>query len=275
MSELSYVEIARLEEKRMVFGVSAIVQEAVPIAGGVMCYDGPKSWANQAMGLGMEGPVSYGDLDRLVDFYCSRGVEPQIEVCCFADESLVTGLAARGFKLREFENVLARFIKPKENLRACLPHGWPEGLEIIRVDPTDDKQIQNYLEVTMRGFIKEGEPIPETWFKSGKRGIKQPLCDSMLAVIDDQIVGGGGVETAEHCAAIFGASVVPRYRKRGIQAALIVSRLEQARKRGASLACIHSKPGIPTERNAARIGFFMAYCKAIMFMSGKGLESSP
>ena len=52
-------------------------------------------FVNQAMGLGFDGPVSNDDLNRLVEFFTSRGVEPKVELCPLADESLVKGLAAR------------------------------------------------------------------------------------------------------------------------------------------------------------------------------------
>ena len=100
-------ELALREEQRQAIGTKEIVDEAQPIAGGWMTYGGPDSWANQACGLGLDGPVTDEQLDALVDFYVSRNANPQIEVCPFADESLIHGLARRGFQLREFENVLA------------------------------------------------------------------------------------------------------------------------------------------------------------------------
>src|SRR5690606_27219657 len=101
-------EIARAEEGRQSRGTAEAVPVAGPVAGGWMTLDALGSQANQAVGLGLHGPVSGADLYRLVAFYAERGVEPRLEVCAFAHESLLRGLAERGFVLREFEGVLAR-----------------------------------------------------------------------------------------------------------------------------------------------------------------------
>ena len=105
-------DIAILEEGRQARGTADVGRESEEIAGGWMTFAGNGSWANQACGLGLQGPVTDEDLDRLVEFYDSRGVEPRIEVCPFADETLIAGLSSRGFRLREFENVLARELRP-------------------------------------------------------------------------------------------------------------------------------------------------------------------
>src|SRR4051812_1780931 len=90
---LDIAEVARLEELRQALGVATIADLSEPIAGGLMCFSGIGSRANQAMGLGMNGPIDVAEIDRLIGFYEGRGVEPRIEVCPLADESLVRGLA--------------------------------------------------------------------------------------------------------------------------------------------------------------------------------------
>jgi GNAT superfamily N-acetyltransferase len=69
--------------------------------------------------------------------------------------------------------------------------------------------------------------------------------------------------------------VKPAYRRRGIQQALIVARLERGRERGSRQAFIISGPGIPTERNATRLGFGMAYTRVVLVKRGEGLMPSP
>ena len=60
-----------------------------------------------------------------------------------------------------------------------------------------------------------------------------------------------------------------------MQQALIVARLECTRARGCTLATIVSHPGIPTERNSVRLGFRMAYTRAVLVRPGDGLVPSP
>ena len=85
---------------------------------------------------------------------------------------------------------------------------------------------------------------------------------------------GIGTTARDGLAALFGTSVLPAFRRRGIQTALIAARLERARQRDCTFATIHSRPGIPTERNAKRMGFALVYTKAIMTMPGEGLVTS-
>ncbi|MFG0284014.1 MAG: hypothetical protein ACF8R7_06285 [Phycisphaerales bacterium JB039] len=271
---LAPIEIARLEEARQALGVADAAGCAEPVAGGWMCYGGEGSWANQACGLGMDGPVSDDDLDRLVHFYRSRAVEPRVELCPFADKSLISGLAERGFVVREFETVMARTVSAADDLRALLPRGWPDGLEIERLDPADDDAVRAYLEFGIRGFIGPEAPIPDSWIDGGLRVARHQRCDSFIGRIGGQTVGCGGMESAGRIACLFGATTHTDFRRRGVQQAMIVARIQRARQRGCDVVAIHSRPGIPTERNAMRLGFAVAYTKAIVVMPGEGLARS-
>lgn len=79
------------------------------------------------------------------------------------------------------------------------------------------------------------------------------------------MAGGGRV------VAMFGASVLPTFRNRGVQQALIAARLNHGIEHGATMSSIGSKPGIPTERNARRMGFQLAYTKVHVVKPGPGL----
>jgi GNAT superfamily N-acetyltransferase len=85
------------------------------------------------------------------------------------------------------------------------------------------------------------------------------------------MVGAGSVEFAGELCALFGLSVLPEFRRRGIQQALIAARLNEARRRGAHLATISGRPGAATERNVMRMGFALAYTKVILVKPGPGL----
>lgn len=268
-------DIAILEETRQAQATVDVGRESEEIGGGWMTFVGVGSWANQACGLGLQGLVTDEDLDRLVEFYVSRGVEPRIEVCPFVDETLITGLSRRGFRLREFENALTRELPPNEDLRAVHPNGWPEGLVLVHVDPTDDVQVSTFAEMSTQGFRAAGEPLSDVYKVTTTKTVRHPRCDSFLARFQGTDVGGGGMESSDQVAYLFGTSVARTHRRKGIQAALILRRLELARERGCSIAVIHSQPGLPTERNALRMGFIPGYTKVVLTMSGSGLEPSP
>ncbi|MGK0187637.1 MAG: GNAT superfamily N-acetyltransferase [Verrucomicrobiales bacterium] len=268
---LSPLEIARLEESRQAVGVAEISLESESIAGGTMCFGGIGSFMNQGQGIGLAGPVTGEELDRFVEFFTSRGVEPKIEVCPFVDATLVAGLEKRGFTLLEFENILYREIGEGERgrgqLNFSMQHPWPDGVTIVAVDPEDDTQVNTFVEITCGGFLPDGATLPEAMRKDSTRAVKHSRSKSFLAMLDGSAIGGGGMEVTPDVSCLFGASVLPPFRRRGIQSALILRRLQHAWSCGCNLVAIHSKPGIPTERNAARLGFHVAYTKAIMRMA--------
>lgn len=272
------IEIARLEDRRQARAVAEIARDAEPIMGGWMCRDEPGSWCNQAVALGLDAPATAAEVDRLVAYYVSAGIEPRVELCPFAHESLVHKLRDHAFTLRQFENVLYLQLSEPAALDH-LPTSPPEGVTIEIVDRDDAEQVETFIQASSLGFFKEGEPIPEHFLESMRRVVRHPRTESFLARLDSKPVGGGGVEVADidgvTTSCLFGVSVLPHARRRGIQQALIAERARYARDRGARIACIGSKPGIPTERNAARLGFRMAYTKAILAMAGEGLAPSP
>lgn len=273
---LDSVEVARLEEHRQAVGTAEISDESLELCGGVLCFSGVGSWSNQGCGLGLDGPVADQEIDQLVDFYVSRGVQPQLEVCPFADDSLLAGLSQRGFVLKEFENVMALDTEAEgfdERLRAG-PQ-LPDQVEFSWLDPADDDRVTEFIEVTGRGFHAQGERMSDNFVRVSQRMIQHARCDSFSATHDGLLVGGGSMECAGGISCLFAASVVPEFRRRGIQAELIRRRVDNARARGCRYVCIHSKPGIPTERNARRLGFQLAYSKVVVVMPGEGLVASP
>jgi GNAT superfamily N-acetyltransferase len=269
---LAPVDVAHLEEARAASMLAASAQQSRRWAGGTMAFSGRGSWQNQVMGAGLDQPVSDTQIDTMVAFYESRGVEARIELCPFADESLMLGLSDRLFTVRELENVL--FF----DLRAALPelpHGWPPGVEIGLVDPDDRKGIEELVEVSLRGFVPVSEPIPEVLRDASRRMLSMARTRGFIARLDGRVVGGGLLDLTEDSANLAGTSVIAAARRRGIQQALVRARLQTACEHGCRIATIESKPGIPTERNAMRLGFAMAYTKIVLARAGAGLQPSP
>ncbi len=272
LRSLEPVDIARREEERQARGTSEVALEAEAINGGWMGFVEPGSWANQACGLGLTGPITEAELDRLVEYYTSRGVEPRIEVAAFADSTLVEGLAARGFVLREFENVLA--LDLEKGVRPP-PHSPSDDLVIEAIDARDPGALRHYAELTSKLFAKEGQVVEEHAIETAMRIAAHPRCQGYVVRLGEEWVAGGTLEIDGDICSLIGAAVASAYRRRGIQTAIMLHRIERARQSGCRLAVIHSRPGIATERNAARLGFFLAYSKVVLAMPGDGLVPSP
>lgn len=272
--QLDPLRIGRMEELRQAKGVAEVSDCAEPIMGGMMCYSGPGSWTNQACALALDGPATDAEIDRLVAFYADRGQEPRVELAPFAHQSLVDGLADRGFRLIEFETVFARCLTDHD-----LAPLAPGPARIRTVDPSDPDDVANWVRVSSSGFVRADDPNLERYLESSRRMAAHPRVTAMMAEVGTEPVGAGAVEFpapdgGESLASLIVTSVVPEYRRRGIQKLLMQARLAEARRRGASYATVHTRPGIATERNARRLGFETMYTKVVLVLRRDGLARS-
>lgn len=275
MPSLDIAALALSVETGQAAAMVELSAEAQPVEDGWMTFGGPGAFVNKACGLGLAGRVAKEAAREVFDFFASRGVEPRVELCPYVHPSLLQALGRSGFQLQEFENVLLRPLVEREDLRAALPSGWPEGLTVSRVDPTDAEAVEEYVRVSTQGFFPDGKTISEGFWQSAMKAPQLPHYDSFVARLAGQTVGAGGCSTRGSLLALFGTSVRPEFRKRGVQQALIAVRLERGRERGASLATIVSLPAAGTERNASRLGFRMAYTRAVLVRPEEGLAPSP
>lgn len=274
------LELARLEERRQAIGTAEICSIAEPIAGGMMTYSEPGSWSNQAVGLGLETPVSSGEIDRFIAFYESRGVEPRIEVCPYADPSLLALLAERRFVLREFENVWARPTRPDLDPASIMTVPWPTdphagALAIRRIDASRPADVRTAAETAYANFLPEPRPLTPGELEQQRLLCAHERNDVVLAEFAGHPVGVGGMESAPPIACLFGMGTLPPWRRRGVQQAVMAWRIANAGLRGCDTAVIHARPGIATERNARRMGFALAYTKVLLTRPGPGLAPSP
>jgi len=76
------------------------------IAGGFAVFAGVDSPVTQAIGVGLHADVRDSDLDRLQDFFSSRGAAAAVELCPLVEMSLYERFAKRGFHLLEVSDVL-------------------------------------------------------------------------------------------------------------------------------------------------------------------------
>lgn len=264
---LSALDIVRLAEARQAAGTAQVASESEPIGAGVMTFEAPGSWANQACGMA-DAPVSGEDLDRLVAFYTERGVEPRLEVCSYAHRSLWEGLESRQFVVREIEHVLVHDLR---TLPECRP---VVGLVVSRVDPNDEGAVDEFVETVARGFSAH-DRVDDTFdVDLSRRMVRQPQLRAFLARIDEVAVGVGQMGIRGPIAGLFAASVRRDYRRRGIHRTLFEARLAAAIEEGCEAVVVESAPGGPTERNARRVGMRLLYTKTVFVRPGPGLARS-
>ncbi len=270
MLKMDPIRLARLEEHRQAVGTADLCNESEPVGGGIMSYQSPNSWANQACGLGLDGPVSGGELDRLVAFYRERQAKPRIEVAAHCDESLIAGLAERGFQTIEFENIYAAEWAQGEDVFARLPWGIPNGVRCELIDRSDDTHWRAFIDVATSGFAprlqKNGAvlPLDDETQEFMSRMIRHERTTCIAAWADGAMVGAAAMEIAGELCCLFGGCVLSAFRGRGIQAMMIAERFAIGQRAGCEIAVTHTKPGIATERNCRRLGCELAYTKVVM-----------
>lgn len=267
--EFLLADLARAEESRLAAGFREIADRWVAFAGGVAALAERGSWANAAVGAGFAGAVSEGEIEAMIGVFEGHGVEPRVELCPYADASLTRGLAARGFVVRNFENVLYRDLMGP----AVEAHRWamPKGLTLRAIDRGDEREVDLHARVATGAFVPSDRPCPESVLETMRRCARHPRVTAVLAEINGEPVGAGSLEVHEKIAALFGAAVLPAARRMGVQRAMIDWRVEMAREAGCRWATIGSRPGIGTERNVRRAGFQMGYTKVFLVRPRVGL----
>ncbi|MBI4951463.1 MAG: GNAT family N-acetyltransferase [Myxococcales bacterium] len=269
MSIPTGLALAELVERHQAEALRDLPFERLRVADGWAVCSGAGSHVNKAAGLGFAGPVGAADLDALVAFFETRGVEPKVELSSFAEPALLRALADRGLVLEGLETVLVRAVEPVP------APPTPRDVTLVHVSPTDEAALREAVTTSAQGFVPEGGEVAAELLDFALAVARLPVADTFVARADGRAVGAGSAVTSGGVTGLFGTSVAPGYRRRGIQQALIAARLACARARGSRLAYIVSLPGIATERNAARLGFALAYARVVLVKRGPGLAPSP
>lgn len=221
-----------------------------PIAGGLAISVGTGSPLNKCTGLGLHGPVTAADLDRIETFFRPSG-RVVIDLCPIADQSLLDLLLARGYGVAEFENILVR------SLRDGLPADDGYGRD-VQIRPARPDEAELWARIVGQGFAGD-VPVSDESIRFGMSFFGAGKSRPYLAFVDGKPAAGGGMGVRDGLVSLFGAATVPEFRNRGVQTAMIRARLAAAA--GCDLARTCTRPGTTSQRNAERLGFRVAYTK--------------
>lgn len=251
--EMPQVYYARLYQKLR----PEISAAAEPICGGHMVFAGVGSLIGRAVGLGLESPVSAGDLDRLEEFYYSRGAPAQLDVCPLTEAGLMEMLKTRGYSLAELNNVLYRRLNGEEGSDPV-----PAG-STVRMGRAEEAEM--FSGIVERSFFPNGDSPADF------NAVFTPLFQmegalTFVAEIEGEIAAcaAGLLIQERRVVALFGAGTLPEFRGRGLQTALLRLRMKVAAQAGCDVAVIVTNGGTTSQRNAERLGFRVAYSKATL-----------
>ena len=221
------------------------------VAGGYAVYCGANSPVTQAVALGLSGPVASEEFDRLEEFYFSRNEPVRAETCPLADASLFALYRERGYGVTEFSNVMVRPVDAFES--------WPETDE-IEVRRARREEMELWTLTVAQGFA-EHYPVTDEIIRIMKVfGLSRGM-ECYLARIDGKVAGGATLSLRGKFAGLFGASTLVDFRRRGVQTALLRTRLRRAAEAGCEVGVSLAQPGSHSQRNITRMGFRTVYTR--------------
>ena len=220
--------------------------EATP-GGGYCIFGGPGSPVTHAVGAGMAPGAGAAELDRIEEFYRSRGVGCFIDLCPLAAPEFIAAIQSRPYRVIELNNVVVRPIDAGEEF-AVQPSVRMAG----------DGETSRWSALVGRGFADGAEPPVST---TDALAVCAPAAQCFFAALDGRDVAGAATGVRGEIAWMLGAATLPEARGRGLQRALIEARLAFAAARGCRLAGTAVLPGSASHRNYERAGFQLLYMR--------------
>jgi GNAT superfamily N-acetyltransferase len=234
-----------------------------PIGGGVAVLMQRSSPMNKAIGLGFDGLLDEERLAAIESKWHEHGAALQVELATLARCEVAQQLAARGYELRAFENVLG--CAP-----ACSRPAAPTGLAVENADGLDlgafvDCMVDSFLHADGSGAGTADRFARADLVAAMRETMSLPGLRRYVVRIDGVMAGGASMHVdAQGVVQLCGAATAPPFRRRGIQAALLRARLADAAKAACDVAVITTQPGSKSQANAQRQGFSLLYARAIL-----------
>jgi GNAT superfamily N-acetyltransferase len=233
---------------------------ALPVAGGLAVSKGPRSQSSAAFGLGLAGRVSAEDLRHVEAHLGALGGAVRIELCAYADPSLAPELARRGYRPERFHQVLVREVDADSPAARPGAVPWADELEVREVRADEARAWVDAFAVAHLGAPPATEAEAEDLL-----AVPRTEGNACFAAIDRGAPVAVAVVSAHGGVALLsGAGVVPAWRGRGLQLALVEARLAWAARNGCELAACAVEPGGASQRTLEKAGFRVAYPKLVM-----------
>ncbi len=225
------------------------------VGDGLAIYGGAGCPVNEAVGLGMSSAVDETALLEIERFYAAHGHRSVIRVCSLAHPTLFDVIRKRGYVLGNFAY---RFVLELPSWRS------PFDKADVRVRKATGDEELAWARTVFMGFADDDRVPEDREIELERSFFRMAGVVPMIAVEGGQPAAGGAVAIGDEVAALFAASTLRSYRRRGLQTALLDGRLRLAKARGASIATVETDPGSDSQRNVERMGFRLAYAAVQM-----------
>jgi Acetyltransferase (GNAT) family len=225
----------------------------IEVAGTYAMYDGASSPVTPTFGLGLFQPITSSELEEIESFFKERGAPVSHEVSPLAGLPLSALLNERGYQPVEFTSVMYRPLQGSVDLT-------PSPNERIRVRLVGQDDQELWAQTATKGW-SESVDLSDFLLELGQISPHRENGVSFLAELEGQTIAAAALSISAGVALLAGACTIPAGRKQGAQLALLDSRLRYAAEKGCDIAMMCAEPGTPSQRNAERHGFRIAYTR--------------
>lgn len=222
------------------------------IAGCSAAFVGDGSPLSQVNGFGFHKKPDAEELEAIRAFYRGRTQEFEVVMNPFAVADAWNMLFEAGAKLQTFESVLFR----------QTGHFDPANLD-IDVEEVGPDTLDLWGRVSTEAFFG---PEPPPFAEDLATLLKAvPNHRRYIAYVDREPAAAASLVERRGYAFLGGAAVLPEFRGRGIQRALISHRMLAAADQ-CHTAFVEALPGSVSQRNAEQLGFKLAFTQASLMM---------
>ncbi len=221
------------------------------VGGGCAVFDGIDSPITQCFGLGVTEPLTPQILDEVEAFFTERGSHTDLELSPLAGPSAMQLLCRRGYHPIEISSVM---VGRTSTSARDLPAASATTVEIV-ADP------KVWSQVSTEAWAAEHPELRPFLEEMGILQAHREHSVSFLAFYEGTPAAAGALTIHEGIALFAGASTLPIYRRKGLQAALLQARMRYAQGHACDLAMMVAEAGSGSQRNAQRQGFQIAYTR--------------
>lgn len=249
--------IAMEELRQMALATERVCPECsaslAEIAGGLAAFLGADSPLNGTLGMGFEGRVSHSAVQTVESFFKALGATAVVNASSLASSSLELGLREWGWQEAGTEDVMVRPVSARRVFRA------PDGPVEVRIaESAKDREL--WVHVAANGFVAPDDPTPGD-LRLCRAAASRTDVWLLLAFIGGSPAGAAELAVRDGVAWLSTDATLPTFRRRGVQTALQIARLQIAAEKGCELAVSEALPDSGSRRNMVRLGFRHAYSR--------------
>lgn len=206
---------------------------------------------NHTYGFGAFGPVTMGDLRLVEQAYDDSGLQPELDMCDFADASALDLLSTR----YSVTGTICQYISGISY--------QPTGFGDVKVSPSLNHEA--FVHASVEGFRSTGRSL-DLLTSLAKSSATRSDTTLFFATLEGDLVGTAAMAIFEvdgyKVAVLYIDSSLPAARGKGVHRALLLARLKAAKEHGCDFATVGAREGSGSARNIQNVGFDKAYtCK--------------